>query len=449
MRKIWVFFSIILVFTLTNFTLLYAKTIEFTANPIIDYSFTKNNPLTYSNSQFQIGKGIIKPIIKTNIEKDLSNINHVSVIGDNQYYYKFYVDVRNISLSTVNYVGFNLTGFKKYDDVSYTDGKIRIIFEDLMDKGDLSLTDNQVLLRNPTSLKLDPIIQLLSNTTNKAYHSGSLSTNNINSNFNSATTEFIDLFYFNVNVSNNIWFSKAVTSTLTQQRFLTVKFTFNVSGISNIINMTYCYEGHWGNSFDVGSTINYWYNATSGNWISDDDEVPSSIDYVFCHYFDSNYTDFYNSTSGIVQFGIRLQAPASVTVTSSLTDFINLTIQVSEPITTTTTSTTTSTITTTIVPTTTTLTTTTTLIPTTTTLTTSTTTTSTTTISTTTTIPFNIIIPWIEDDRILCFDIIRLNPSEITSDIAKLYLCDLIEEIECFLTLPIQNKINRLELCIS
>jgi hypothetical protein len=211
------------------------------------------------------------------------------------------------------------------------------MFDDLIDKGSLAIVnDSRIILYNPTSLSIDPTIQLLSNTTNKAYYSGTLTSMN----FDSATTEFSDANYNATNVSENIRFALLVTSTITQPRYKTSQYTFNLAptGISyaNINNITFCWEGFHNDNSGIGNTQLSWYNNTSASWsiwVASVDYGP--LDTTYCLFFGTNnISNAYNSITGLFKFGGGTQANPLVTAkTSSInTDFLNLTIDYTAPV---------------------------------------------------------------------------------------------------------------------
>lgn len=209
--------SLNIVFFMVFITLLpmsiYAKTIELRIENSIDYNFTNNYKLSFSNDSFLIDGKSIKPFISIlNHEQDLKNVFYTNIIKDNKYNYEFGFDMNSLSLSNIDYVGFDLKGFKRLDDISFTDGKIRIIFEDLMDKGSLEIVnDSRIILYNPTSLTIDPIIELLPNATNKAYVISSTGTDSPDQ----AITEFSIGQYSAVSTSNNAYATSIADTRIT------------------------------------------------------------------------------------------------------------------------------------------------------------------------------------------------------------------------------------------
>jgi hypothetical protein len=306
----------------------YAKTTTFTSNPYIDYNFTKNYLLSYSNGVFKIGKITITPSANiSNTIKNLTNINNNIIMKDFGYYHEFGFNLSDVSLNSINSIAFDLKGMKRYDDVSFTDGKIRLVFNDLIDKGSLKIfNDSRIILYNPTTLNIDPIIELLSNSTNKAYYSLSTFDNNITRNFANATNEATATEYNKINTSNNIYWSLSVFRvTLTQYR--TKKFTFNLSSVGSPINsIIYCYEGYH-DYIELGFEYLYWYNMTLKNWQLDQITNYGS-DTTICKTFSTTQqiSDFYNSTSKLVTLGTRFSGNWLLDTTSSDTDFINLTV---------------------------------------------------------------------------------------------------------------------------
>jgi len=324
MKKISVFLCILIVSLLSiNSVLADTKTIMIDIK--VDNNFTKEYALDYKNNQFTINGTTIRPIIKTNREKDLSTVNHVSVIGDMEYYYKFYVDIKDISLSSVNYVGFNLTGFKKYDENTFTNGIIMVDFSDLKGKGKLELNDEQAILSNPTTLILDPTVQLLPNATNKAYKNTTISSSSCV--FRDAT-EFTNTEYSQVNVSDNVWYNQNMIFSL-KNSYTYYKFKFNLTptniGISSITQLNFTHEGFSSSSAgcDVDGTCTvglYYYNVTSKLW-----EYWTNLntfsDTTLTKSF-SNPSQLINSTDNITQFGICLYGSRLVIdIVGSYTDF--------------------------------------------------------------------------------------------------------------------------------
>jgi hypothetical protein len=60
-NKKWLFFLLVLLVWVTQFNHLEAKTIELSANPTIDYSFTKNYQLTYNSKSFMLDRITVTP----------------------------------------------------------------------------------------------------------------------------------------------------------------------------------------------------------------------------------------------------------------------------------------------------------------------------------------------------------------------------------------------------
>jgi len=306
-------------------------------NPI-DYNFTINNKLKIINHEFIINDIKIKPFISIlNKEQDLSKINYSSIIKDNKFNYEFGFRLNVLSLSNINYIGFDLINMKKLDDISYTDGKIRIIFDDLINKGNLQLLYDKVILYNPTSLTIDPTIELLPNSTNKAYKNTTISSSSCV--FRDAI-EFTNTEYSQVNVSDNTRYNQNMIFSL-KNSYTYYKFKFNLTttniNISSINQMNFTHEGFESSSSDCtidGTCIVtlYYYNVTSQSWrywanLNEDSETTLTKSF-------SNSSQLINSTDNITQFGICLFGPRfAIDIVSSYTDFayLNVTYTAEEP----------------------------------------------------------------------------------------------------------------------
>jgi hypothetical protein len=85
------------------------------------------------------------------------------------------------------------------------------------------------------------------------------------------------------------------------------------------------HEGFYYNLLEVGISILYYFNVTSNQWVfwtflnsySDTNKTKS---------FTSNFNDVFNSTSGLVQFGLILESEVTLSTTNSYTDFAELII---------------------------------------------------------------------------------------------------------------------------
>jgi hypothetical protein len=206
------------------------------------------------------------------------------------------------------------------------------------------------------------------------------------------------------------------------------RFTFNLTNYNttDITSLKYCWEGYFSSTGGYNSSNLLWYNVTNSSWFSFQ-TLPYNSENTYCVDFNSaNMTNILNSTSNMTMFATRGNQSKTGHTLTLYSDFAFLNVTYTGVVTTTTTTSSTTTSSTST--------------STSTSISTSTSSTSTTT-STTTTIPF--ILP-IEDKRILCF--LQL---QYQSDIAKLYVCDLMDYFECYLSLSITNKLLRLTLCVS
>jgi len=243
-----------------------ALTTELRIENQLDYNFTNNYKLTFSDNSFFIDGKAIKPFISIlNNERDLSGVLYTNIIKDNKYNYEFGFDINSLSLSNIDYVGFDLKGFKQLDSISFTDGIIRIIFDDLIGKGDMQIiNDSRLILYEPTSLLIDPTVELLPNATNKAYKN--LTSLNTNCGVQSwiATAEFTSSNYNNVNTSNNARYShSAITTIAGGTKCNQYIFTFNTSAISkpSITQIILSHEGYYSSPIHDSYSDLWYYNA--------------------------------------------------------------------------------------------------------------------------------------------------------------------------------------------
>lgn len=319
-----VLFFIIMLISLVSLNHVLAESLTMTINNKIDYNFTRNYQLNFRNYQLEINDVKIKPLVSVNgIETDFSKVDYVVVVNDMKYYYNYSINLRNIVLKDIDYIAFNLTGLRRLDDISYTDGKLRYFFDDLEAYGNLLLKDNKVILYKPTSLSIDPIIELLGNSTNKFYVSGQTATERTPS---YATTEFSQTNYNQTNMSENIRYNKNVAPVINGlPKWLYNRFTFNLSTIPSIETIKYCIEGYYTNLDATGGQVTYYYNVTSSSWVID---IPTSlgldIESTKCKQF-NNVTEVYNTTSGLFQFGSDISASYELP-TNIYIDFINVTV---------------------------------------------------------------------------------------------------------------------------
>lgn len=283
---------------------IYAKTVELRIENQLDYNFTKNYNLSFSNNSFFIDGKYIKPFISIfNNEQDLKNVFYTNIIKDNKYNYEFGFNINSLSLSNIDYVGFDLKGFKRLDDISFTDGKIRIIFDDLIEKGNMQIiNDSRIMLYEPTTLIIDPTIQLLPNSTNKAYYNATYDVNCVNL-FKYVNTEFSSANYVSVNSSNDVRFQQSAGGTGEKCNYY--KFAFNLTGIdvSSITQLVFAHEGFYTCLNCVDSiTELYFYNATSAAWVywNNVDQNENTITKTFTTGIASLISN------NIATFGIRL-----------------------------------------------------------------------------------------------------------------------------------------------
>ena len=306
----------------------YAKTIELKPIVYLNENFTKDYKLSFSNGIFTLGKITIIPLVNvSNSMKNLTSISNNIILKDLKFSWEFGFNMSGIQLNSISSVIFDIKGMRRLDDVSFSDGTIRLIFNDLVDKGTLKiLNDSRIILYNPTSLSIDPTIELLPNSTNKAYYSVSTTDNNVTRNFDNATNEATATEYNNINTSNNGYWSLSVFRVILSQ-YRTKKFTFNLSSVDPPINsITYCYEGYH-DYIESGFEYLYWYNVTLKDWQLDQSTNYDS-DTTICKSFVTaqQISDFYNSTSKQVIIGTRFSGNWLMDTTSSNTDFLNLTV---------------------------------------------------------------------------------------------------------------------------
>ena len=352
--------------------------------------FTDNYNLSFKDDKFHIKDIIIEPRISVERETDLSSYDYDFQIQDMKDYYKFGINIKSIVYP--KYIAFNVYNVSLLDDYSYTDGKIRIDFSDLYGKGILILNKNKAILYYPTTLNLDPIIELKGNSTNKYYYkwSGTGTTPS------SAITEFTSSYYGFLNTSDDsrlnlpctpsgtcsgftICFelnrfecfrcgcdydflsgicsgtATACSSHGTQSncetcdcdwsaggnpRYSHWRFTYNLTGLGVIDNVTYAFEGYnWTiDPIDDGLAI-YWKNQSDSTWIKDVELTNTETTYTKGN--TTNISDWVNPTTNILEFGIT--AKCEISGGAMYGDFANLTVGYHTTTTTTTTSTTTTT----------------------------------------------------------------------------------------------------------
>jgi hypothetical protein len=306
----------------------YAKTIELKPIVYLNENFTKDYDLSFSRGIFTMGKITIIPLVNiSNSMKNLTSISNSIVLKDLKSSWEFGFNISGIQLNSISSIIFDIKGMKKLDDVSFSDGTIRLIFDDLIDKGTLKiLNDSRIVLYNPTSLSIDPTIELLPNSTNKAFYSLATFDNNISRNFANATNEVTLSDYNKINTSNNVYWGLSVFR-VTLSQYRTKKFLFNLSSVGSPINsITYCYEGYH-DYMEIGFEYLYWYNMTLNDWQLDQSTNYGS-DTTICKSFVTaqQISNIYNPTSKTVMFGTRFSGNWLMDTTSSDTDFLNLTV---------------------------------------------------------------------------------------------------------------------------
>lgn len=308
-----------------------AKTITLTSDNNIDYNFTRNYKLNFINGVFSIDKIQIKPFVSVyNTEYNLSSINKSIILEDNNYNWHFGFNINSMVINQIDYIVFNMEGLKKYDSISYTDGKLRVIFEDLIDKGDINLMDNKVYLYNPTTLNIDPVIELLPNSSNKAYKNTTTSSNC--SNIFIEDVEFTSINYLNSNSSNNVYYSQtAFTSLGGGSKCNNYIFTFNTTrynlNISLINSIKLIHEGYYKSLLGDSLGQLYYYNYTSSAWVLWTTLSDSETNHTKT--FTKNYSDVISSNN-ITRFAIKLIAIVTDLIVTTNTDVASIIIDYGE-----------------------------------------------------------------------------------------------------------------------
>lgn len=318
----------------------YAKIIELKPAVYLDANFTRNHALSYSNGVFSIGKISITPSMNiSNTIKNLTAVSNSIIMIDGKYKWDFGFNLSGVSLSNIDSVMFDLKGMKRLDDISFTDGTVRIIFDDLIDKGSLEIVnDTRIILRDPSTLTIDPTIEMLNNGTNKGYVSASSTTEKTPS---FATGEITQSNYASINASDTDRYD-VFQSSGNSFRFKYNRFVFNLSSIntSAIQWMRYCLLGSWYNNVGLGDggQITQYFNLTLNDWAYDTKTfLPFSLlptgETANCTNFSgSQIADVVNSSS-LFQIGTEIGASLDViqTTTHELLNYINLTVSYTEP----------------------------------------------------------------------------------------------------------------------
>jgi hypothetical protein len=222
--KIWLFLGLFIILLAVPIN---AKTDILTTDLNYDYSYTKNNPMFFSDGKFSIGKISIMPMIsiKNALTGEDNEYNLSTSKFTFDYNIKDYGYKRKWSLNftkplnfigNINYLAFNVSGCKQSSDYVLQCSNIEIDFTDIKDSGfDVSLKNDKVIVSNAllllaSKISLDPTDQLLLNITNKAYLISSTTTDSPAQ----ATTEFSSAQYNNINTSNNAYVTSTAQETI-------------------------------------------------------------------------------------------------------------------------------------------------------------------------------------------------------------------------------------------
>jgi len=171
-------------------------------------------------------------------------------------------------------------------------------------------------------------VQLLPNTTNKAYTTGT-TTHTCAYNPAAATTEFTDTQYSNVNVSDNVYYTLATAGTASACKATDNKWTFNVS--TNIpsgatVNwIQYCIEGNASGTNPDAATFLYHYNLSTSAWVTS--LTFTGTDTTWC-YNTTNYASLFTSSANMT-IGYESQnyrTEGETGTWSSSVDFVNVTV---------------------------------------------------------------------------------------------------------------------------
>jgi len=323
---------IIALLSLSLIPISYAKTIELTTNPAIDYNFTKDYPLTFNNG-FAIDKKSIKPFISFN-NQETKTFNYQPIIKDNKYQWEF--GFNHSIVAKIDYIGFDISNMKRLDDISFTDGKIRLIFDDLINKGELKIiNDSRIILYDPITSVIDPIIELLPNTTNKAYKNETVPFT-CSQKWN-IFTEFTNDNYKNSNTSNNVRYTQVLSYIKPLgPRCSRYKFTFNVTqyGIaaSQITEVKFIHEGYFHFAFETGGVGLFYLNTSSNTWVYYQ-ELDVDVETTIIKTFGLNNTNFNHliDSTGLIQMGLQLST-VNLDAVTSYTDLAKINITIQEPI---------------------------------------------------------------------------------------------------------------------
>ncbi len=175
--------------------------------------------------------------------------------------------------------------------------------------------------------------QLLPNTTiNKAFYSGdNLATTSTPA---SATTEYDDAGYDNINVTDSKSNLVTVVSATVLAKQEHERYAFNLTAseiaIATVNWIQYCIRANVTTTL-AGSLIDYYYNNASATWVSDQAWTLDTVQTTKCKNFTTNSlsTDIFNSISGLVQFGMTCKAQPAEGVESTVycrTDYVNVTV---------------------------------------------------------------------------------------------------------------------------
>jgi len=187
-----------------------------------EYSYTKNNPITFTTDKFQIGSiktTLLTSINSTEYDMSKSNLTYEYSFKDYGYKRKWIINATKPLLTTVSidYFKFSMEGCIYYNEYVFHCGNIELDFQDLVDSGyDVMIVNESVIVKSSVfntlnKIYLDPTDRLLPNSTNKAYLISSTQTYNPSL----ALTEFTSTQYINVNTSNDVYVTSTAQETIT------------------------------------------------------------------------------------------------------------------------------------------------------------------------------------------------------------------------------------------
>lgn len=208
----------------------------------------------------------------------------------------------------------------------------KIYFNDLRDSNfNIGVSENTVNITNTilspqSNILLDPTVILVPNATNKAYKR---TTSSACSWGNALTEEFEDGNYSKINVSDDNWYTQVLTNTKSSTICSYYKFTFNLTSFGISLNqLTDAVMLHEGQTplLGMGNVTFYFFNVTSGTWTYISTIISlEETDVNNTKEFTSNFGDILNTTSGLLQFGIRI-AQVGIGTATSYTDYVHLNV---------------------------------------------------------------------------------------------------------------------------